>query len=109
MNTHDRNLSTPIDPVKLDRLAEVAVKVGLQLKAGQDLLLTAPTAALPLVRRIAEHAYRLSQAFSKFYAACPILQAAPMVRASRLALAQTTLAQLEHALDVLGIAVPERM
>jgi aminopeptidase len=58
MNTHDRNLATPIDPVKLDRLAEVAVKVGLQLKAGQDLLLTAPTAALPLVRKIAEHAYK---------------------------------------------------
>ena len=58
---------------------------------------------------VAEHAYRLSQAFSKFYAACPILQADPPVRASRLALAQTTLAQLEQALDVLGIAVPERM
>jgi len=58
MNTHDRHLATPIDPVKLDRLAEVAVKVGLQLKAGQDLLLTAPTVALPLVRKIAEHAYR---------------------------------------------------
>jgi arginyl-tRNA synthetase len=58
---------------------------------------------------VAEHAYRLSQAFSKFYAACPILQAEPPVRASRLALAQTTLAQLEQALDVLGIAVPERM
>jgi arginyl-tRNA synthetase len=58
---------------------------------------------------VAEHAYRLSQAFSKFYAACPILQAEPATRASRLALAQTTLAQLERALDVLGIAVPERM
>ncbi len=58
---------------------------------------------------VAEHAYRLAQAFSKFYAACPILQAAPLVRASRLALAQTTLAQIERALDVLGIAVPERM
>ena len=58
MNTHDRNLAAPIDPVKLDRLAEVAIKVGLQLKAGQDLLLTAPAAALPLVRKIAEHAYR---------------------------------------------------
>jgi arginyl-tRNA synthetase len=58
---------------------------------------------------VAEHAYRLSQAFSKFYAACPILQAQPTVRASRLALAQATLAQLERALDVLGIAVPERM
>jgi len=58
MTTHERNLSTPIDPVKLDRLAEVAVRVGLRLRAGQDLLLTAPAVALPLVRRIAEHAYK---------------------------------------------------
>ena len=58
---------------------------------------------------LAEHAYRLSQAVSKFYAACPILQAEPAVRASRLALAQTALAQLEQALDLLGIAVPKRM
>ncbi|MCL2715974.1 MAG: aminopeptidase [Alphaproteobacteria bacterium] len=47
-----------IDPVKLDRLAEVAVRVGLSLRPGQDLLLTAPVVALPLVRRIAFHAYR---------------------------------------------------
>jgi arginyl-tRNA synthetase len=58
---------------------------------------------------IAEHAYKLAQAFSKFYAACPILSAEPAVKASRLALAQTTLRQLEQALDVLGIAAPERM
>jgi aminopeptidase len=58
MTTHNRNSSAPIDPLKLDRLAETAVKVGLRLKAGQDLLLTAPVTALPLVRRIAEHAYR---------------------------------------------------
>src|SRR6478672_13213153 len=58
MTAHQRNLSTPIDPVKLDRLAEVAVQVGLRLQPGQDLLLTAPSVALPLVRRIAEHAYK---------------------------------------------------
>src|SRR5215469_10264998 len=58
MTAHQRQLSASIDPVKLDRLAEVAVKVGLQLKKGQDLLLTAPSAALPLVRKVAEHAYR---------------------------------------------------
>jgi arginyl-tRNA synthetase len=58
---------------------------------------------------VAEHAYRLSQAFSKFYAACPILQAEPAVRASRLTLARATLTQLELALDVLGVAIPERM
>jgi aminopeptidase len=58
MTVHERNISAPIDPVKLERLAEVAIKVGLQLKAGQDLLVTAPTAALPLVRKIAEQAYK---------------------------------------------------
>ncbi|MBI0163511.1 aminopeptidase [Bartonella sp. M0283] len=47
-----------IDPQKLDRLAEVAVKVGLNLQKGQDLVLTSPLAALPLVRRIAHHAYK---------------------------------------------------
>lgn len=58
---------------------------------------------------LAEHAYRLSQAFSKFYAACPMLSAEPPLRASRLTLASTTLRQLEMALDLLGISVPERM
>lgn len=47
-----------IDPVKLDKLAEVAIKVGLNLQPGQDLFLTAPVGALPLVRRIAEQAYK---------------------------------------------------
>jgi aminopeptidase len=56
--TDQRITATSIDPVKLDRLAEVAVKVGLGLRPGQDLLLTAPAIALPLVRRIAAHAYK---------------------------------------------------
>jgi aminopeptidase len=43
---------------KLDRLAEVAVRVGLGLREGQELVLTAPTDALPLVRRITDQAYR---------------------------------------------------
>ncbi|MDB5541480.1 MAG: aminopeptidase, partial [Devosia sp.] len=50
--------NSPIDPVKLDKLAEVAIKVGLQLQPGQDLVLTAPMSALPLVRKITEHAYK---------------------------------------------------
>jgi arginyl-tRNA synthetase len=59
---------------------------------------------------VAEHAYKLAQAFSKFYAACPILQAGDeKVAASRLGLAATTLKQLETALDLLGIETPERM
>jgi aminopeptidase len=43
---------------KLDRLAEVAVTVGLGLARGQELVISAPLEALPLVRRITEHAYR---------------------------------------------------
>lgn len=43
---------------RLDRLAEVAIKVGLQLRKGQELVLTAPIEALPLVRRITAHAYK---------------------------------------------------
>jgi aminopeptidase len=43
---------------KLDLLAEVAVRVGLGLRAGQELVMTASLDALPLARRITEHAYR---------------------------------------------------
>ncbi|GBQ66488.1 aminopeptidase [Ameyamaea chiangmaiensis NBRC 103196] len=42
----------------LDRLGEVAVRTGLNLASGQELLITAPLDAVPLVRRITEHAYK---------------------------------------------------
>ena len=48
----------PFDEAKLDKLAQLAVKTGLALETGQDLLITAPAEALPLVRRIAVHAYK---------------------------------------------------
>lgn len=49
--------TSPIDARKLEKLAEVAVKVGLGLARGQDLVITSPIAALPLVRLITKHAY----------------------------------------------------
>ncbi len=55
--TVERTPEKSIDQ-KIDQLAEVAVKVGLGLKAGQELLMTASLDALPLARRITEHAYR---------------------------------------------------
>jgi arginyl-tRNA synthetase len=59
---------------------------------------------------IAEHAWRLAQSFSRFYAACPVLAAGDAAtRGSRLALAATTRNQLETALGLLGIEAPERM
>lgn len=51
-------MNTPIDPDALNRLADVAVNVGLNLQPGQDLILTAPAEALPLVRAVAAAAYR---------------------------------------------------
>ncbi len=42
----------------LDQLAAVAVNVGLGLKPGQELVMTASVDALPLARRITEQAYR---------------------------------------------------
>jgi aminopeptidase len=42
---------------RLDRLAEIAVRVGLRLRHGQEVVVTAPVEALPLVRRITAHAY----------------------------------------------------
>ncbi len=43
---------------KLDRFAEVAVRVGLNLQQGQELLISASIEMLPLVRRVTEHAYK---------------------------------------------------
>jgi aminopeptidase len=42
----------------LDLLAQVAVKVGLGLQPGQELVMTASLDSLALARRITEHAYR---------------------------------------------------
>src|ERR1700730_7598960 len=43
---------------KLDRLAQVAVNVGLGLERGQELVMTATLDALPLARLITEQAYK---------------------------------------------------
>ena len=43
---------------KLDKLAEVAVRVGLGLQPGQELVMTASLDSIALARRITEHAYR---------------------------------------------------
>ena len=43
---------------RLERLAQVAVRVGLNLQPGQELVMTAPLEALPLARAITAEAYR---------------------------------------------------
>src|SRR6201993_3399911 len=49
---------TPEFEQNLDRLAEVAVRAGLGLAPGQELVMTATLDAIPLARRITEHAYK---------------------------------------------------
>ncbi len=63
-NPHDA-LSSPAFDVRLRRYAELAVKVGLNLRAGQRLLIIGPLAnggasleAAPLVRQLGSAAYR---------------------------------------------------
>ena len=54
---------------KLDRLAEVAVRVGAGLQPDQELVITAPLDAVPLVRRITEQAYKAgAKLVTTFYA-----------------------------------------
>ncbi len=43
---------------RLDRLAEIAVRVGLGLAPGQELVITAPIEGVGLARLVTEHAYR---------------------------------------------------
>ena len=50
--------SSLISSAHIDRLAELTVKTGLALQPGQDLMITAPIEALPLVRRITDYAYK---------------------------------------------------
>lgn len=59
---------------------------------------------------LCEHVYNLAQAFSAFYGAHPIAAEQDAgKRASRLALCEAVLGQLECGLGILGIETPERM
>lgn len=46
-----------LDFEKLDKLAKICVEVGLNVGKGQEVVLTAPLSAVPLVRLITKHAY----------------------------------------------------
>ena len=59
---------------------------------------------------VAEHVFGVAQAFATFYSAAPILsEAHESIRSSRLQLAIASLRQLEIALQLLGIEIPEQM
>ncbi|MGG5819262.1 aminopeptidase [Falsiroseomonas sp. HW251] len=74
---------------RLDRLAMLAVKVGLGLRPGQEIVLTAPIEAMPLVRRIVEHAYRAGATL-----------VTPLISDDQVALARYRHAHPDEAFDV---------
>ncbi|ACT58742.1 arginine--tRNA ligase [Hirschia baltica] len=83
--------------------------LALQLDAFEGALKLAYANRTP--HGICDHVYNLAQAFSSFWTNAPILKAGVPddVKASRLALAQATLKQLETGLSLIGIETPERM
>lgn len=58
---------------------------------------------------LANYVLELARAFHSFFEACPVLKAEEPVRSSRLALCELTSRTLRKGLDLLGIAVPDRM
>jgi len=58
---------------------------------------------------LANYLFELANAFHAFYEACPVLKAEERARATRLALCELTARTLERGLNLLGIAVPEKM
>ena len=111
--------------VRMKSILRKAVEQGLpagEIRVGEDaerelvLLLDGFDGALreTYVKRapnaLADHVYRLAQAFSKFYAACPVLAGDDeAVKRSRLGLVSVTLGQLELGLDLMGLSAPQQM
>jgi arginyl-tRNA synthetase len=92
-------------PIQITGDAERALALHL-LGFGTALQQVADTAQPHL---LAGFLFDVASAFTTFYEQCPVLQAEPPIRDSRLALSALTLRVLLTGLDLLGIPVPERM
>jgi arginyl-tRNA synthetase len=93
-------------PITVDLDAERALV--LALDGFNDALRGTYEKRMPHI--LCDHIYTLAQAFSGFYAAAQIMAETDLAkRASRFALAMTTLKQLELGLGLIGINTPERM
>jgi arginyl-tRNA synthetase len=109
------------------RIRSIFRKVGTDFGGSNDLALTEPT-ELMLAKRLAQFAetvpavlndfrpnllanylFEVANAFHAFYEACPVIKADEPARGTRLALCELTARTLKCGLDLLGIAVPEKM
>lgn len=83
-------------------------KLVLQLLGLGDVMAAAESARAPHL--LCEYAFALAQDFSRFYGAHHILSEPDAgLKAARLGLCALTLAVMTRVLDLLGIAIPERM
>ena len=98
-----------VKPGEIKAVEDAEQKLVLTLDHFDDALAHAEDKRMPHI--LCDHVYTLAQAFSKFYADCPVLQdgVPDDVKASRLALAELTLRQLTLGMDILGIDIPDRM
>ncbi len=109
------------------RIRSIFRKAGAEFTGPNELVLPEP-AELQLAKRLAQFAetvpqvlndfrpnilanylFELANAFHAFYEACPVLKADEPARATRLALCELTARTLQRGLNLLGIAVPEKM
>ncbi len=98
-----------VEPGDILPLEKAEQNLVLMLDSFNRALAAAEAKRMPHI--LCDHVYTLAQAFSKFYADCPVLanEVPDEIKSSRLALAALTLKQLEAGLTLLGIETPERM
>jgi arginyl-tRNA synthetase len=100
-----------VDPAQLQgqpELSEAAeVQLALRLARLEEVLQQAAADAMP--SHLCTYLYDLASAYMSFYEQCPVLNAAPAVRDSRLLLCTRTMQTLQLGLKVLGIETVERM
>ncbi len=92
-------------PITLDAPTERGL--GMHLIRFADVIHQAEATSQPHL--ICEHVYELARAFSAFYTECPVLDAEPGTRESRLGLTALTARQLRRGLQLVGIGVVDRM
>jgi len=101
---HDQHLT--VGPIRIVHPDERTL--ALALDAFDAALAAAYERRAPHI--LAEHAFRLAQAFSSFYGSCSVLQEPNQeARNSRVALVAVTFRQLDLTLELLGVDTPERM
>ena len=100
-----------------DTLGDLSQNLTLQEAAEQELvkfLLRYPLAIETAlsdyrVNAVSDYLFELSQKFTSFYDACPVLKSESPLRESRLALCELTARVLKHGLNLLGIETVEQM